>query len=245
MCWSPEASAGMVAVGAAATIVARRRDEPFAIWGALGYFTVMEALQLAGYGVLNECGTTANRAVTILSYLHIVLQPIVINLFALELIPPTVRARVRAWALALATISSAAMLAQVAPLEQFGTCLPGSPLCGLEWCTVSGTWHIAWEVPYNGLFVPFETGIGMHSGFPVYMAAVFVLPLLYGAWRFVLLHAVAGPVLASLMTSDPNEMPAVWCLFSIAILLIALSPAVRTAVSAETWWGVRLRGEGK
>jgi hypothetical protein len=38
------------------------------------------------------------------------------------------------------------------------------------------------------------------------------------------LHALVGPVLAIQLTSEPNEMPAIWCLFSIAIVLISLNP---------------------
>lgn len=238
MCWSPEASAAMVAIGATATVVARQRGEPVAIWGTLGYFSVMEALQLAGYGVLDACDNSANRAVTLLSYLHIVFQPIVINAFALQLVPTGVREKVQVWVLGAAAVSAAVMLLQLVPVEQFGRCLPGTPLCGAMLCTVSGSWHIAWDVPYNGLFVPLETSIGLFSGFPTYIITVFLLPLLYGAWRFVLLHAVAGPILASILTDNPNEMPAVWCLFSIAILLIALSPTVRRRVTAQRWWGV-------
>ena len=242
MCWSPEASAGMVVVGAAATVLAHRRSESPAIWATLGYFTAMEALQLAGYAVLDDCGTPGNRAVTILSYLHIAFQPIVINIFALHLVPAVVKARVQVWVMALAAASSVVMLVQLLPIEQFGTCLPGTPLCGPAWCTLSGSWHIAWDVPYNGMLVPFETVLGAYSGFPSYMAAVFLMPLVYGAWRFVVLHAVAGPILASQLTNNPNEMPAVWCLFSIAILLIALSTRVRNVVTAESWWGVEVRG---
>ena len=116
--------------------------------------------------------------------------------------------------------------------------MPGTPLCGPQWCTLSGNWHIAWEVPLNGLFVPFETAIGVRSGFPAYMAAVFLMPLAYGAWRFVVVNAAVGPILASRLTDNPNEMPAVWCLFSIAIVLISISPVVRRSVSAKTWWGI-------
>ena len=68
--------------------------------------------------------------------------------------------------------------------------------------------------------------------FPAYFLAVFALPLVYGAWRFVAFHAMAGPVLAHLLTRDPDEMPAVWCLFSIGILAIALSPFIRQRVMA-------------
>lgn len=241
MCWSVEASAVMVIAGAVATGVARHQQQPLAIWGTLGYFTVMEALQVSGYGVLDQCGTSANQTVTTLSYLHIVFQPILINLFAMELVPKSVRQRVRGWVLALCAGSSAIMLLQLVPAPALGTCVLGSPLCAEALCTVSGTWHIAWDIPYNGLMTPIDSALGVQSGFPSYMAAVFVLPLIYGAWRFVLLHLFVGPVLAWSLTSDPDEMPAIWCLFSIAILCIGLSSFVRKSISSRTWWGVTVK----
>ena len=203
----------------------------------MGYFTAMEALQVAGYLVIDQCGTSSNRAVTVLSYLHIVFQPLFINWFAMQLVPPTVRARIRYWVFGLCAVSSAVMLAQIVPLAALGTCTPGSPLCGPAFCTVSGNWHIGWEVPYNALMVPVDKALGAVSGFPSYMITAFALPLLYGAWRFVLMHALAGPVLAHMLTDNPNEMPAVWCLLSIALLLLGISPMVRRRVETDTWWG--------
>jgi uncharacterized membrane protein YjjP (DUF1212 family) len=60
--------------------------------------------------------------------------------------------------------------------------------------------------------------------------AAFAVPLFYGAWRFVLFHAVAGPLLALLLTGNQNEAPAIWCLFSIGIILIAISPPIRRRI---------------
>lgn len=237
MCWSMEASIGMVAAGIGATAFTFARGEPPAIWLTLGYFAVMEALQVAGYAVVDQCGTTANRSVTVLSYLHIVFQPFFINAFALELVPGAVRRRARVAVFSVCAVSSLVMLAQIIPSPWFGVCQPGSVLCAERWCTVSGDWHIAWDVPYNGLMLRAEQIFGTQSGFPTYMIAAFILPLVYGAWRFVIVHAVAGPLLAASLTSDPNEMPAIWCLFSIAILVIGLSPLVRQSVSTKRWWG--------
>jgi hypothetical protein len=172
--------------------------------------------------------------------LHIAFQPIVINAFVLELVPAAVKRRCRSWVLALSCAATGVMLLQLVPLPALGTCAAGAPMCAEVLCTVSGNWHIAWNVPYNGLLVPLDNALGVQSGFPVYMAAVFLMPLVYGAWRFVLMHAATGPVLAWVLTSNPDEMPAVWCLFSIVILCIGLSPWVRGAVSASSWWGVRV-----
>ena len=237
MCWSVEASVGMVAVGTIVSAVTYRRGDPPAIWLTLGFFTLMEALQVAGYGVVDQCGTTANTSVTMLSYLHIVIQPFFINAFAMELVPNLVKRRVRVGVFAACVVSSLVMIAQIIPAAQLGDCLPGSPLCAERWCTVSGDWHIAWDVPYNGLLVRAEQVFGIYAGFPTYMVAAFILPLIYGAWRFVIVHAAAGPILAANLTTNPNEMPAIWCLFSIAILLIGLSPVARQTVSTQRWWG--------
>ena len=237
MCWSPEASAAMVVVGTLTTGVTLKRGEPAAIWGTVAYFTVIEGLQLAGYGVVDQCDTRANQSITLLSYAHIALQPLVINLFALQLVPETVRAKAIKPVVFFCVLSVAVMLAQLIPWAPLGRCMPGTPLCGETLCTVSGKWHIAWQIPYNGLLVPFDAFLGTRCGFPAYVFCFFVLPLFYGAWRFVLLNILAGPVLASMLTDNPNEMPAVWCLLSIAIVCICLSPLVRRRVSEETWWG--------
>ena len=65
MCWSASVSSAMVVAGAAATIYVARRGQPRAIWLTLGYFTVMEALQAAGYYVVNNCGSPANQVVAL------------------------------------------------------------------------------------------------------------------------------------------------------------------------------------
>ncbi len=230
MCWSEAASIAMVGLGAAATVVTAKRGDPGAIPVALGFFTVMEALQVGGYWTVDECQSTANKSVTVLSYLHIALQPIVINAFAMAVAPTEISAPMRRLVLTLATLATAMLLLRLAPFEWAGACSPGDPLCGASFCTVTGTWHIGWEMPLNDIWyalgVPFTDVVP----FPFYVASVFVLPLIYGAWRFVVFHALCGPILAMALTDNPNEMPAIWCLFSIGILLIGLSPAIRVHV---------------
>jgi hypothetical protein len=216
----------MVAAGGAAMAVSWYRGDRKAIWLTLGYFTFMEALQATGYAVVDQCGTPGNRAVTLLSYLHIAFQPIFINAFAMAIAPRPVPPRLRRAVYAIAALCSAALLLRLVPAEAFGQCRQGDVRCGSRLCLVSGEWHIGWEVPLNDL----PRVLGLPVQFPAYLFAVFALPLVYGAWRFALLHALSGPILASMLTGNPNEMPAIWCLFSIGIILIALSPTVRFRV---------------
>ncbi|MGO4910164.1 DUF5765 domain-containing protein [Pseudorhodobacter sp. W20_MBD10_FR17] len=237
MCWSMEASVVMTGVGSAAALVSLHRKDPTAIGLTLGYFAAMEALQVAGYAVLDQCGTKTNEAVTLASYLHIAFQPFFINAFAMELVPRPVKQRAKTWVYAICALSTFLMLVQLIPWQFAGTCKPGAPLCANTLCTVSGNWHIAWNIPYNGLLLPLENLFGVYAGFPTYMIAAFVLPLAFGAWRFVAMHLLFGPVLAWSLTKNPNEMPAVWCLFSIFILVVGLSLRARGAISATDWWG--------
>jgi hypothetical protein len=111
-------------------------------------------------------------------------------------------------------------------------------------CTVAGHWHIAWHVPYNGLLVPVEALLGTWFGLPTYVAAFFLLPLAYGAWRFVVFHFLTGPILVSLLTRDPNEMPAIWCLFSVGLMVLSLSPRLRARVSRPGGWARALPAVG-
>ena len=227
MCWNATASVAMVGLGGAAVVVTVMRGEPRAIWLTLGYFAVMEVLQTAGYAVVDQCGSPVNRTITQLSYLHFVFQPLILNTFAMAIAPAPVPLRVQRRVYGAAAVCSVLMLLRIVPFEWAGLCTPGTSMCSDAFCTVSGNWHIAWQVPLNGLYGPLSNFAAMPVLFPDYAVAVFVLPLFYGAWRFVLFHLAAGPVLAWMLTSNPDEMPAVWCLFSIGILLICLSPFIR------------------
>ena len=214
----------MVGAGSVAAAVTVRRGRPAAIPVTIAYFTLMEALQAAGYLVVDQCANAVNQTIAILSVIHIIFQPFFINAFAMELVPDAVRTRARVAVFAVCGASAAVMLLQLYPFDWAGACRPGSTLCGPTLCTVSGNWHIGWEVPFNGLMVPIERTLGIEAAFPTYAIAAFLVPLCYGAWRFAVFHALLGPVLAELLTNDPLEMPAIWCLFSVGIVILSLSP---------------------
>ncbi|WP_068113819.1 DUF5765 domain-containing protein [Tropicimonas marinistellae] len=228
MCWSASASVAMVAAGSAAAALSWRRGDAPAIWATLAYFTIMEALQAVGYSVVDQCSAPENRTVTLLSYIHIALQPLVLNAFAMEIAPQEVPRHIRRRVLVAAGFMTLLILGRLLPWDALGQCRPGlDVMCGTPMCLVSGDWHIGWQLPLTAQFQPFAGALGVDVQFPAYLVAVFLFPLFYGAWRFVAMHTVAGPALAMLITDDPREMPAVWCLFSIGILLITLSPSVR------------------
>ncbi|MDQ2090673.1 DUF5765 domain-containing protein [Marimonas arenosa] len=230
MCWSEGASVAMVGIGAAATVITTRRGEPSAIPITLGFFTLMEALQVAGYWVVDECSLPVNQSVTVLSYIHIALQPIFINAFAMAVAPAVVPPATRRLVYAAAGLATILILMRLVPFDWAGRCRPGDILCGPAFCTFSGNWHIAWEMQLNDMWGSLGEVFRDYFPFPAYVLSVFVLPLFYGAWRLVIFHAMLGPMLATVLTDNPNEIPAVWCLFSIGLVLGGLSPLVRRHV---------------
>lgn len=230
-------STGMVAIGAVTTVYGRRIGLPTAVWFALGFFTFMEALQAAGYLVINQCGTFANQAITVLSYLHIAFQPTVINAIALQLIPTGVRRRIQFWVYGLCALSSAFMVAQLLiPTDIAGHCRIGECMCAPTLCTRSGDWHLAWDVPYNGLGTWIEDRLGgVNWGMPTYMLSVLLVPFLYGSWRFTLFQLLVGPIFGNLVTTDNNEVPAIWCLFSIGIVALTFFPPLLDWFTVRRW----------
>jgi len=221
----------MVAAGSVATVVAIRRGETPAIPATFAYFTYMEALQAFAYPVIDQCGSPANQTLAVLSYLHIAFQPFFANAFAMAIMGGVVGMRMRVFAYLVCGVSATTMLLQLFPFDWAGQCPLGVVMCGREACVISGDWHLGWTIPYNNLVPPVGPWPGMDLAFPHYFVAAFLVPLLYGAWRLVLFHALFGPILASLLTSNPNEMPAIWCLFSIGIIAVGLSPWIRVRVA--------------
>ena len=174
MCWSLGVSTGMVVVGTAATVYTARKGQPAAIYLTIGYFTIMEALQAAGYLVVNQCGLAANQVLTLLSVLHITFQPFFVNAFAMELIPAEVRHKIAFVVYGLCFASAIFMLMQLYPFDWATPCRMGQYLCGNELCMRSGAWHIAWDIPYNDFTIPLTMPRASTGAFqPTYLSCSF------------------------------------------------------------------------
>ena len=63
-----------------------------------------------------------------------------------------------------------------------------------------------------------------------------MLPFIYGSWRFTIYHFLVGPQLSMLLTSNPNEVAAIWCLLSIGILILVVKTPVREVMFIRRWF---------
>ena len=236
MCWSGEASLAVATVGVAGSLWARRRGAPVGRWATLLYFTGMELLQALTYTVIDRCGLPANVWLTRISYLHISLQPFFINLLALSFVSPEVVKRARTFVLLACTAGAVVMLSKFAVPSAEWACNPATvSVCGADTCSYHGEWHIAWRLYLSGL----------DNNFYVYWLPAFALPLLYGSWRWTAYHALVGPFAAYFLSSNKDEIVAIWCLTSIGFLLAIHVPPlehwletprrVPGAASAAVW----------
>jgi hypothetical protein len=234
MCWSGEASAVLAGIGIATTVYAAYKKTAAPLWLALGYFSLMEMLQAFTYTVIDQCSLPSNQIATLLGYLHIAFQPFFINALSLYFIPRALAVKFTPWVYTFCFFSAIFMIIQVYPFDWAGACNAERALCGAKLCSVSGNWHIAWELPTNSIGDSFT-----HTpayGFPTYLIAAFIIPLLYGSWRITLYHYLVGPLVASLLTNNLNEWPAIWCLLSIGILLLVVKTRLREVMFVKSWW---------
>ena len=208
------------------------------LWLPLVYFSLMELLQGLTYSVIDQCALPSNQIATLLGYLHISFQPFFINMLAMYFIPATVRQKIQGWVYGVCFVSAIFMLLQLYPFEWAGRCILGYFLCSDRLCSASGNWHIAWEVPVNGL----TNAIAAHpfwgyifTGYPTYKIAVFFMPLLYGSWRLTTYHFLIGPSLSMALTNNMNEVAAIWCLLSIGILVIVIKTPIRRLMHVPYW----------
>jgi hypothetical protein len=159
-------------------------------------------------------------------------------MLAMYFIPATVRQKIQGWVYGVCFVSAIFMLLQLYPFEWAGRCILGYFLCSDRLCSASGNWHIAWELPVNGL----TNAIAAHpfwgyifTGYPTYKIAVFFMPLLYGSWRLTTYHFLIGPSLSMALTTNMNEVAAIWCLLSIGILVIVIKTPIRRLMHVPYW----------
>ena len=234
MCWSGEASGVLATVGVTATVMLARKKEPKQLWIPLGYFSAMELCRRSPMSGSTCAATPPTPSYQPRPPARRLSAPLA-NIAAMYFVPdphththththtPRIEHHIRKYVYALCAVAAAAILLKAFSLPAAGTCRFGvEGFCGPMACSVSGSWHIAWQWPLNGLMsgpIPWLLGFnfGLHA-FAYYMS-VFALPVLYGSWKFAGFHYLVGPLLASWTTDDPNELVAVWCLLSIGLCL--------------------------
>lgn len=233
MCWSFEASVTLAFIGFFIAIYKAIKKQPLPLTISIGYFSLMETLQAVTYTVIDKCDSPLNQICTILGYIHIVFQPFFINAASLYFIPTRISKKIYLIVYTLCGISTIVMLLSLYPFDKnwAGECKIQSAICSKVLCSMYGNWHIAWHIPLNGI---------ISDKISPYLIVGFALPILYGSYRFTLVHILVGPLLSYLLTDNPNERPAVWCLLSIFIASITVLPWLQKFFHVKNWFWWKL-----
>ena len=240
MCWSGEASGVLAVAGLSTAAYVAAKGESKELWIPLTYFALMELLQAATYIYIDLCGNPKNQILTLFGYLHVAFQPFFVNMVAMYFIPESVKLKIRTTVYSICAIGSIIMLVKMYPFDWAGRCVVGvEGFCGPTVCSVSGDWHIAWQMPLNGLLSGpqdwlFGFDWGLHA--LTYILVSFYMPVIYGSWRFVGFHYLIGPFISDITTTDPNEYAAVWCLFSIALCVSVIKTPIRKYLHVKNWF---------
>ncbi len=204
----------------------------------------MELLQSFTYFVIGECSNPANQIATILSYIHISFQPFFINSLCIHFSPPNLRNKISFFAYPFCFLCVIVHILELYPFEWSEPCsqVVLFDLCGKYLCSVYGDWHISWHIPLNSISIKSFLFPETISKIPVislifnpYIIAAIIVPILYGSWRFCLYHIILGPVTSMILSSSPNERPAIWCLISIGIVGILLHTKLRNLMYSQSW----------
>ena len=233
MCFSQQTSAAFAALGFMMTIFVWKRTRIPSLALGVGFFFLMELLQVFQYIWIDQCDSIINKILTVVGFAHICLQPYFTHLLSVSVVKSR-RVLVQFQAVRkLCLIGGGLMFLRF--LTHWQQLTPPTEACpSYEWlrgdtlCTYSGRYHLAWSVPLNDPTY-FTTGIGIHSF--LMFAPFFVIPRPM-MWAQGLLLFFTGPVLAAIITPNLQEQASVWCFFSIAQLVFMLF-AVRNYMTRQ------------
>lgn len=261
MCFSPQLSALVGAGTLAAGLFLRARGARTATWTFMLYWSLMEALQLAQYAVVDQCDSLLNQALTWAAFVHVAFQPLAVNSYFLvgQRNPhPEVGAFVAklCWAYAAMSLARTPLLPITWLGDRLHTWVPDLPtsstlgtechfqeaFCGPRTCSFTGgAWgHVSWSLPLapTSYFLPSSWGHCFLFFFPTLVAGDWVKRILISATVFI------GPlscmaIASADMATYRFEWATIWCFFAAIQSCWAvgcelfLSPARFRSASAE------------
>jgi len=183
----------------------------------VAYFAFMETLQAFQYSVIDECDNPLNKIFTLLGFFHLAFQPFFVNMY-LGTFMTNMQKRYLPMILSLSFFGGIMMCNRLWMSEGDHHCTIGiQPMCGAKTCTFRGNVHLAWQMPMQHADQDYFTpGWTLH--FFLFYLPTYALGM-YGHTIFLLL---SGPFLGRALTSHQDEIPAIWCFFSICQIFFPL-----------------------
>lgn len=189
----------------------------------VAYFALMETIQAAQYSVLGDgidhenCGLMSNKALTWAGMIHLCFQPFFSNMFLTQFMTKAQRKHMRL-ILLLCLFGGISMMNRFFVSSVDKHCDIGTePLCGPHACSFQGSTHVAWQMPLQHCDQDYFT-----PGFQLHFFLFFLPIFAMGMWRHALFLLISGPIIGRLLTDHHDEIPAIWCFFSIVQIFAPL-----------------------
>jgi len=199
------------------------------------FFSLMELLQGLQYFYIDKCDNYMNKLLTYIGYLHICLQPLFISIWLFEFIDNKKQNYdYLKFIIGICLAGAILLLSRVFILHENTLCdTQTEPLCGEKTCSLSGKYHIIWNIklraPGTYYFTP---SMGLH--FFLYCVPFVVLGIMLKNYKVIALalSTVILPFLLYLIllnssTLDENkydnknkhELASIWCFISIPFII--------------------------
>jgi len=224
MCFSIEMSAAFAVL--MWTYCLLWRKGPLEARLCIGYFAAMETLQAAQYTVVDQCDNPVNKVLTLLGFLHLAFQPFFVNMY-LSCFMNKAQKKYKQLCCALALFSGVLLTNRFWKTWGDIDCTNNiEPLCGPKLCSFQGDVHIAWQMPMQHADQDYFT-----PGFFTHFFTFYLPTYAIGMWPYTVFLLASGPFLGRVLTSHQDEIPAIWCFFSIAQVVFPMLHAYITKTS--------------
>ena len=224
MCFTKEMSFGLTVLGLGVTAYLYLRGDPWSVYIPILYFTFMELYQYISFYLLDK-ETEKNKKetdkylyiVTVLTFIHICFQPLFANMWFKNYIPKSNHKTIQ-FLLVLCLIAGLYMFTRFGEFQKKNTirCNKNSEeLCSATTIIEKGKMHLKY------LFDMRAPSYVTPSIF-IHFFLIFIPPLILGVRIIPYLCVLFGILLAYIITSERDEIPATWCTFSVPTLLYSI-----------------------
>jgi len=190
----------------------------------VAYFAAMETLQAFQYSYVGLCDDPVNKVLTILGFVHLAFQPLFVNLY-LGCFMNNAQKKYLPLILGLCLFAGVMMSNRmVFTLGDIPCQYKVEPMCGLTTCTFRGDVHLAWQMPLQHSDQDYFT-----PGFTLHFFMFYLPTFALGMYEYTIFLLLSGPFLGRALTSHNDEIPAIWCFFSIVQVIFPYVHARLTA----------------
>lgn len=219
MCFGPVWSGVSFSTLMVAAVLCAWMNVPWRILVTVVFLAIKEWLQLMLYGQLEKEGASTNRALTVLSWIHISFQPLVVNLFISAFSKKPQLYDVPLMLCLIFAVANMVRLKDLGVVSEAAMCSEERAMnvCRPQTLSEPGKLHLA----YGMALISADVYSFVPTMFTYYLL-MFGPAYIIGDWQIASIHAVVAGASALAAPGNAGEAGAMWCLNSFWIGILAV-----------------------